>query len=108
MLRLIICVTTIILCGKTVCAQQIDFLSNDNFAFKVKQIDEFIDRFNNAQSTLIKRYVREHYAVDSLSRASLIVSLFNQKDTTWNEANVRAFVEEVTRETFPQSTFVYA
>ena len=104
MVRLIIFVAAIILCSESVCAQPIDFLSNDNFAFKVKQIDEFIERFNNAQSTLIKDYVREHYSVDSLSRAALIVSLFNQQDTTWDEAKVRAFVADVTRETSRRET----
>ena len=74
-----------------------DFLSNENFVFKVKQIDEFIERFNNAQTTPIRDYVQDHYSVDSLSHASLLVSLFDQEDTTWNEEDVRAFVADVTR-----------
>lgn len=104
MVRLIISVAVVLLYSKSVCGQQTDFLSNDNFAFKVKQIDEFIERFNNAQSTLIKDYVREHYSVDSLSRAALIISLFNQEDTTWDEAKVRAFVDDVTQETSRRET----
>ena len=97
MLRLIISVAVIILCSESVCGQQMDFLSDENFVFKVKQIDEFIERFNNASATPIRQYVRENYAVDSLSHASLLVSLFNQEDTTWNEEEVRAFVADVTR-----------
>ena len=98
MSRLISSIVIIILCSKAVCAQRMDFLSADNFAFKVKQIDEFIDRFNNAGPAPIKQYIREHYSVDSLSRTALIVSLFNREDTTWNEAEVREFVADVTRE----------
>ena len=104
MLRLYISVVLFILCGRSGYGQSVDFLSNDNFAFKVKQIDEFMERFNNAQSTLIKRYVQEHYSVDSLSRASLLVSLFNQQDTTWDETTVRSFVDDVTHEATPSAT----
>ena len=98
MLRLIFSVAVVILCGESVYCQQMGFLSDENFVFKVKQIDEFIDRFNNARATPIRRYVRENYAVDSLDHTMLLVSLFNQEDTTWNEEEVRAFVEDVTRE----------
>lgn len=72
-------------------------MSDENFVFKVKQIDEFIDRFNNAKATPIREYVQENYAVDSISHASLLVSLFNQEDTAWNEEEVRNFVADVTR-----------
>lgn len=97
MLRLIISAVVIGLCCTSARGQQIDFLSEENFVFKVKQIDEFIERFNNARTTPIRRYVRENYAVDSLSHTSLLVSLFNQEDTDWHEEDIRAFVADVTR-----------
>lgn len=71
------------------------YLNNENFAFKVKQIDEFMDRFNAVPATPIQQYVREQYAIDSLSRASLVLSLFNREDTSWNEQQVREFVTDV-------------
>lgn len=95
MLRLIFSVTVVILCSELACGQQIDFLSDENFVFKVKQIDEFIDRFNNAQNTPIREYVHENYSIDSISHETLLISLFNQEDTTWNEADVRSFVQNV-------------
>lgn len=77
--------------------QSIGFPDEENFALKVKQIDEFIDRFNRAEATPIREYVREHRAVDSLGGAALVLSLFNREDTTWNETHVREFVSEVVR-----------
>lgn len=81
----------------TLCAQSLHFSDNENFAFKVKQIDEFMDRFNAVADTPIQQYVREQYAVDSLPRASLVLSLFDREDTTWNEPRVREFVTDVAR-----------
>ncbi len=75
--------------------QSLYLSDNENFAFKVKQIDELMDRFNAVADTPIQQYVREQYAVDSLPRASLVLSLFNQEDTTWNESQVREFVSDV-------------
>ncbi|MGB3848752.1 MAG: hypothetical protein WA958_02195 [Tunicatimonas sp.] len=80
-------------------AQSIHFSDDENFAFKVKQIDEFMDRFNAVADTPIQQYVREQYAIDSLSRASLVLSLFNQEDTSWNEPQVREFVADVAQST---------
>lgn len=97
MVRLIISVAVVLLCSKSVCGQQMDFLSDENFVFKVKQIDEFIDRFNNAEATPIRKYVQENYSIDSISHETLLVSLFDQEDTTWNETEVVAFVEDVAR-----------
>ncbi len=74
---------------RLVCGQSLSFLSDDNFAFKVKQIDEFMERFNSVESTPIRRYVRERYTLDSISQASLVLSLFNQEDTTWNRGDIR-------------------
>ena len=87
--------------------QSIDFLSDENFAFKVKQIDEFMERFNSAESTPIQQYVREHHSLDSLSRAALVLSLFNQEDTTWNERDIRTFVSDVLQPSSPATIDFY-
>ena len=86
---------TLLLGETTLGAQSLHFSDNENFAFKVKQIDEFMDRFNAVADTPIQQYVREQYAVDSLPRASLVLSLFDREDTTWNEPQVREFVADV-------------
>ena len=90
-----------------VCGQSINFLSDENFAFKVKQIDEFMDRFNSVESTPIQQYVREHHDLDSISRASLMLSLFNQEDTTWNEQHIRDFVSDILRASTPVAIDFY-
>ena len=87
--------------------QSISFLSDENFAFKVKQIDEFIERFNSAETAQIQQYVREHHALDSLSRTSLVLSLFNQEDTTWDQQNIRMFVSDVLRPSSPATINFY-
>ena len=102
-----ISVAVIALYSTSVCAQQVDFLSDENFVFKVKQIDEFIERFNNAKATPIRKYMRSNYAVDSLSHASLLIGLFDQEDTGWNEEEVRTFVAAVTHPESPTTLDFY-
>ena len=80
-----------VLCGTDGMTQDLGFSDNRNFAFKVKQIDEFIDRFNNADFTPIKHYLKEEFPTERLDRQTLIISLFNQSDTTWREPKVRQF-----------------
>lgn len=106
MLRIISTLVSVLSVG-LVYGQSINFLSDENFAFKVKQIDEFMERFNSAESSQIQQYVREHYALDSLSRASLMLSLFNQEDTTWNEQDIRTFVSDVLHPSSPATIDFY-
>lgn len=66
----------------------------ENFAFEVKQIDEFFERFNN-QQTLIKEYIAQHYDQAEVKREDLIMSLFNRQSTSIEEADVHLFIESV-------------
>ena len=67
-----------------VSAQTILFPYEENFAWQVKQIDEFMDRFNNADYTPIRRYLQEQYDVDEVSRTDVLRSLFNlEKSWKW-------------------------
>ncbi|UZR95150.1 hypothetical protein [Chondrinema litorale] len=77
-----------------VSAQSINF-SNENFAFEVKQIDEFIERFNNSEKTLINQYLKENYSAEDISRSDLIKSLFNQSDKSWKLNEVTEFIKQV-------------
>ena len=65
------------------------------FAWEVKQIDEFIERFNDSDGTLIKEYNKEYQPKVALSREKLIKSLFNAAKTDWNYTEVTAFIEQV-------------
>lgn len=60
----------------TFCQKTVASYDNEQFAFQVKQIDEFIDRFNNADHTLIKRYLDENYGLE-VTRKNLVLSLFD-------------------------------
>lgn len=90
-----------------VCGQSMNFTSDQNFAFKVKQIDEFMERFNSVESAQIRQYMREHHSMDSISRAALVLSLFNQEDTTWNERDIRSFVADILRSSSPVTIDFY-
>ena len=100
-------IITLVLTGASARSQSMGFLNDENFAMKVKQIDEFMDRFNSLGSTPIQQYVREHHSIDTVSRTSLILSLFDQEDTTWNQNAVRTFVTDVIQDSVPVTLDFY-
>ena len=67
-----------------------------NFAYQVKQIDEFIERFNNKDKTLIKQYVQKLDTAAKFKRENLIKSLFNASDTSWKKEEIMRFIGQVT------------
>lgn len=66
----------------------------ENFAFEVKQIDEFIERFND-EKTLIKEYVYQHYDNMEISREVLLKSLFNLNSKDLQKTDVLKFIQSV-------------
>ncbi len=76
--------------------QVITFPYEENFEWQVKQIDEFIDRFNNADYTPIRHYLKEQYAIEDVRREDLIKSLFDL-DKAWDKEKVVAFLQDMTR-----------
>ena len=86
---------TLLLTTGVVYGQETVALYNaERFAFQVKQIEEFIERFNNTDKTLIKQYLRTHYQQE-VSREDLVLSLFDHADREWKEEETRQFLEEV-------------
>nr|WKN35281.1 hypothetical protein K4G66_23155 [Tunicatimonas sp. TK19036] len=79
----------------TTMAQDILFPYKENFAWQVKQIDEFMDRFNNADYTPIRRYLKEEYNLEEVNRSDLIRSLFNLDKDDWNQEDVVQFLAQV-------------
>ncbi len=65
-----------------------------NFAFEVKQIDEFIERFNGDKNTLLRQYLRQHYPEIKVNRASMVHSLFNRKQS-WKNKPLNAFLDAI-------------
>jgi hypothetical protein len=64
------------------------------YAWEVKQVDEFIERFNN-DSTLIKQYTKKNDAKAQLTREKLIKSLFNAEGKNWNFVEINSFIKTV-------------
>jgi hypothetical protein len=65
------------------------------FAFEVKTIDEFIERFNNDQYTLIRQYMEANFPKKKISRLDLLRTLFNYQDPVWSETDALAFSQTV-------------
>lgn len=75
-------------------AQSHDFSFRDNFAWEVKQIDEFIERFNDTGESYIRTYVKNKPG-DVLTRERLIKSLFDASRKDWNFDEVTHFLSDV-------------
>lgn len=69
--------------------------SQTDFAFEVKTIDEFIERFNNDQYTLIRQYLEQRFPGKEVKRIDLLRSLFNYQDPLWSQADALAFTNDV-------------
>ncbi|MCC3158593.1 hypothetical protein LJ737_15190 [Hymenobacter sp. 15J16-1T3B] len=72
------------------------------FAWEVKQVDEFIERFNNEESAFINEYLKKKYPSSSLSREKMIKSLFNTKSSNWNFGDINSFIKQVSSVDNPQ------
>jgi hypothetical protein len=66
-----------------------------DFAFEVKTIDEFIERFNNDQYTLIRQYLETNFPRKPISRFDLIRTLFNYQEPLWDKELAAQFVKTV-------------
>jgi hypothetical protein len=71
-----------------------------NFALEVKQVDEFMERFNFDRSTLLLKYLAKHYPNVQWQRAELIRSLFNS-ERDWDTTQIEAFIQQVTEPANP-------
>ena len=78
----------------TIHAQHLSNGEDILFAFEVKQLDEFIERFNN-EETLIKKYVQNTQSGAVISRTSMLKSLINQGDTTWDIHLISQFIHDI-------------
>jgi hypothetical protein len=73
----------------------------DRFAFEVKQVDEFIDRFNNKDNILLKKYILGKDPAFQFDRIKLLLSLFNLDNKNWKEQDIRRFAACVTDSNHP-------
>jgi len=73
----------------SVSAQVIEDSRESRFAFKVKQVDEFIARFNHAPYALARQQR------PNLTHRDNLLSLFDQQATYWVAADIESFVAQV-------------
>ncbi|EHQ26894.1 hypothetical protein [Mucilaginibacter paludis] len=75
--------------------QLFDNTFNSNFAWNVKHINQFIDRFNNADEEFTQ-YNKKNNPQLVLSREVMLKSLFNLDNRNWNIAEIKTFIKEIT------------
>ena len=78
----------------------------ENFAYEVKQIDEFIERFNN-ENTLIRDYLSQKYNQMEVNRVDLLKSLFNLENPRLDREVVEAFIQQVNQPANPRTLSFY-
>src|SRR5690606_9655863 len=71
------------------------------FSWEVKQIDEFIERFNNTDKTLIQEYHKKVDPGKEINRERLIKSLFNAENRSWNFNDISTFIQKVNNDDQP-------
>jgi predicted RND superfamily exporter protein len=78
--------------------------SEDNLAFvwEVKQIDEFIERFNGSNKTLLVQYYKKNDPSMVFTREKLIKSLFNTEDRHWDLNEIVDFIAQVNNKQHPK------
>jgi hypothetical protein len=94
------------LCFTSTANSQLYAGHEENFAYKVKQIDEFFERFND-EGTLIKDYLFDQYDNLELSREDLLISLFDLKSNQLQKEEVASFIKLVTNPENPVTLSFY-
>lgn len=57
-------------------AQKINGVTNENYVYEVKQIDDFIDRFNFSPDNYFIKYYNKNFPGNTLNRTDLIKTLY--------------------------------
>lgn len=87
--------------GKT---QPVSLFSDEIFIYSVKQIDEFIDRFDKRKKTFLLQYLKQKYpdaGAESLSRNVFVRQLFNYETSSWDSLLINRFTQKVTDTVLP-------
>jgi hypothetical protein len=72
-----------------------------NFAFQVKHLEEFFERFNDVKTTYLAQYIKNKYPGVSIDRPTLIKGLFNNEEKNWDTDQLNEFVNQVTDSVTP-------
>ena len=77
------------------------------FIYKVKQIDEFFERFNNDTGSFIRRLYKQRGIKFKIDRPTLIRSLFNYVTQSWPNGAIDSFVKKALIVQMPSSGDYY-
>lgn len=72
------------------------------FLWQVKQINEFMERFNKDEKTELIQYYKKQSPPVTFARERLIKSLFNSEDKNWNYNDITNFIEQADDTIRPQ------
>ncbi|GAB3203326.1 hypothetical protein ABID22_000899 [Pontibacter aydingkolensis] len=72
----------------------------ERFIYKVKQLDELIERFNGSDKTLIYEYLNENPEIP-LDRTYLIKTIFDSSNPKWEISEIKDFINQVSSKTNP-------
>ncbi|MEM6632487.1 MAG: hypothetical protein AAF694_22645, partial [Bacteroidota bacterium] len=72
-----------------------------DFAIQVKQVDEFIERFNGDTTTLLYEYSQRNFPNETLDRKAMIGTLFNKERKDWHKDHIQNFLDDVTNPASP-------
>jgi hypothetical protein len=72
-----------------------------HFIYEVKEIDEFIERFNDDPGSFIRSVYKAHHTKFNINRQRLIRSLFNYENMSWDSVMMKKFISEVTNKKKP-------
>lgn len=93
--------------GTVLLAQDYENEYQNIFVWQVKQVNEFIERFNNNDSTLLKKYAGDNVSANLISRERLILSLFNAEKKDWDKTEVKSFIKSVDDKANPRFLSMY-
>ncbi|MEO0469283.1 MAG: hypothetical protein AAF206_06675 [Bacteroidota bacterium] len=86
----------LLLIGFHTCAAQSFYQPEEHaFALKVKQIDEFFERFNGDTNTLVSKYMLKHFPDEPMNRMALLSTLFPRKEQILDTNAVKYFVGDI-------------
>ena len=66
-----------------------------HFIYEVKQLDEFLERFNDDRNSFIRQVYESYKVKYNVKREDLIRSLFNYESETWDSILLNSFVDAV-------------
>jgi len=72
-----------------------NFFAERKFLFEVKQIDEFIERFNDDEGSFLREHIKQYYPDVKIDRTSLLRTLFDNDNKKLPAQLKKEFIDNV-------------